>query len=223
LPAAGRPGSGAGNSEAKGAKMLWRSAPIISVAPCYPERRKELAMMIKADESALLVVDLQGKLLTLVQDWQRILDNVIWLVRVAQRIGVPVMATEQYPKGLGGTHPDLAALFPAGSLATKNHFSCVAANCLPGLPGAERPQVVVCGIESHVCVMQTSLDLAAAGKQVFVVADAVSSRSAEDKRWALERMRDAGIVVVTREMAAFEWLHVAGTELFREVSRDFLR
>jgi nicotinamidase-related amidase len=180
-------------------------------------------MLIKAEESALLVVDMQGKLLTLVQDWQRILDNAVWLVRVAQKIGVPVMATEQYPQGLGRTHPDLAALFPTGSLGEKNHFSCVAANCLPGLPGSERPQVVVCGIESHVCVMQTALDLAAAGKQVFVVADAVSSRSADDKRCALERMRGEGIRIVTREMAAFEWLHVAATPLFREVSRDFLR
>jgi nicotinamidase-related amidase len=180
-------------------------------------------MLIKADDSALLVVDMQGRLLTLVQDWQRILDNVMWLTRVAQRIGVPVMATEQYPKGLGRTHPELAALFPPGSLAGKNHFSCVAAQCLPGLPGAERRQVVVCGIESHVCVMQTSLDLAASGKEVFVVADAVSSRSAEDKHFALERMRHEGIRIVTREMAAFEWLHVAGTELFREVSRNFLR
>lgn len=180
-------------------------------------------MLIKAEESALLVVDLQGKLLTLVQDWQRILDNAIWLVRVAQKIGVPVMATEQYPKGLGRTHPDLAALFPDGALAEKNHFSCVAAGCLPGLAGAERKQVVVCGIESHVCVMQTVLDLAASGKEVFVVADAVSSRSAEDKHFALERMRQAGVRIVTREMVAFEWLHVAGTELFREVSRNFLR
>lgn len=180
-------------------------------------------MLIKADHSALLVVDMQGKLLTLVQDWQRILDNVVWLVRVAQKVGVPAMVTEQYPKGLGRTHPDLAALFAPASFAEKNHFSCVAAACLPGLPGAERRQVVVCGIESHVCVMQTALDLAAAGKEVFVVADAVSSRSAEDKRWALERMRHEGIRIVTREMVAFEWLHVAGTDLFREVSRDFLR
>jgi len=180
-------------------------------------------MLIKADDSALLVVDMQGRLLTLVQDWQRILDNVMWLTRVAQKIGVPVMATEQYPKGLGRTQPDLAALFPPGGLAEKNHFSCVAANCLAGLPGAERRQVVVCGIESHVCVMQTALDLAASGKEVFVVADAVSSRSPDDKHFALERMRHHGIGIVTREMAAFEWLHVAGTELFREVSRNFLR
>ena len=180
-------------------------------------------MLMKADDSALLVVDMQGKLLTLVHDWQRTLDNVMWLTRVAQTIGEPVMATEQYPKGLGTTQPDLAALLPPGSLAEKSHFSCVAANCLPGLPGAERRQVVICGIESHVCVMQTALELRWAGKEVFVVADAVSSRNPDDRHFALERMRHHGIEIVTREMACFEWLGQAGTDLFREVSRNFLR
>jgi nicotinamidase-related amidase len=182
-----------------------------------------MTMLMKADDSTLLVVDMQGKLLTLVDDWQRILDNVMWLTRVAQKIGVPVMATEQYPQGLGQTQPDLLALFPSGSVAEKNHFSCVAANCLHGLPGAERRQVVVCGIESHVCVMQTALDLRWAGKDVFVVADAVSSRNPDDKHFALERMRHHGIEIVTREMACFEWLHQAGTDLFRDISRNFLR
>jgi len=180
-------------------------------------------MLMKADESALLVVDMQGKLLTLVHDWQRTLDNVMWLTEVAQKIGVPVMVSEQYPKGLGKTQPDLAALFAPGSVAEKNHFSCVAANCLPGLPGSERRQVVVCGIESHVCVMQTALDLRWTGKEVFVVADAVSSRNPDDRHFALERMRSHGIEIVTREMACFEWLHQAGTPLFREISRNYLR
>jgi nicotinamidase-related amidase len=180
-------------------------------------------MLIHPDHSTLLVVDMQGKLLTLVHDWQRTLDAVIWLTRVAQKIGVPVMATEQYPKGLGKTQPDLAALFPPGSLAEKSHFSCVAAQCLPGLPGAERPQVVICGIESHVCVMQTALELRWAGKEVFVVADAVSSRNPDDRHFALERMRHHGIEIVTREMACFEWLQTAGTPLFRDISTNFLR
>lgn len=180
-------------------------------------------MLMKADDSALLVVDMQGKLLTLVDDWQRILDNVMWLTQVAQKIGVPVMVSEQYPKGLGRTQPDLAALFPPGAVAEKNHFSCVAADCLSGLAGAERRQVVVCGIESHVCVMQTALDLRAQGNDVFVVADAVSSRNPDDKRHALERMRQHGIEIVTREMACFEWLRQAGTDLFRDISKNFLR
>ncbi len=182
-----------------------------------------MAMLMRADDSVLLVVDMQGKLLTLVDDWQRVLDNVMWLTRVAQRIGVPAMLTEQYPKGLGRTQPDLAALFPPEAAAEKNHFSCVAGQCLDGLPGFDRKQVVVCGIESHVCVMQTCLDLRASGREVFVVAEAVSSRSADDKRFALERMRQHGIDIVTREMVCFEWLHQAGTDLFRDISKNFLR
>ncbi len=180
-------------------------------------------MLMKPDHSSLLVVDMQERLLPHVHDWQRTLDHVLWLVRVAQKIGVPVMASEQYPKGLGHTQADLAALLPQGSVAEKNHFSCVAAQCLPGLPGAERLQVVICGIEAHVCVLQTALELHDQGREVFVVADAVASRRPDDRSLALERMRDHGIAIVTREMACFEWLQQAGTPVFKDISVNFLR
>ncbi len=179
--------------------------------------------LVRADQSALLVVDLQERLLPHIHEWQRILGHVDWLVQVAQRLNVPVAVTEQYPKGIGHTHPQVAARVPTGSVGVKMHFSCVAGNCLPGLPGMERPQVVVCGIESHVCVLQTVLDLAAAGKQVFVVEEAVGSRDSQHKALALERMRQHGITIVCREMVAFEWLHVAGSDAFRDISKNFLR
>ncbi len=98
-----------------------------------------------------------------------------------------------------------------------------AAGCLPPLPGSDRRQWVVCGTESHVCVLQTVLQLRQDGKEVFVVEDAVGSRRPSDKALALERMRRHGIDVVSREMVAFEWLKRAGSDLFRAVSRDFLR
>lgn len=180
-------------------------------------------MLMKAEDSALLVIDAQSRLIPHIHDWQRIVENIAWLVEVAKKIGVPVMATEQYPKGIGPTHEDIAACLPPGSTAEKIHFSCVAGNCLDGLAGADRRQMIVCGTESHVCVLQTVLDLRAQGKEVFVVADAVGSRHPENKALALERMRAHGIDVVSREMVAFEWLHQAGTPLFREVSRDFLK
>jgi len=180
-------------------------------------------MLMNAHDSTLLVVDVQERLLPHIHDWQRLLENVTWLVRVAQKLGVPVMATEQYPKGIGPTHADVAALLPTGSIDEKTHFSCVAARCLTALPGHERRQVVVCGIESHVCVLQTVLDLRQNGKEVYVVADAVSSRRPADRELALERMRMHGVSVVSREMVAFEWLHEAATPLFREISRDFLK
>ncbi len=178
---------------------------------------------MRADQSALLVIDVQERLLPHIHDWQRVLEHCEWLVQVAQRLGVPVAATEQYPKGIGRLHPRLAQCLPAGATGEKIHFSCVAGNCLPGLPGMERPQIVVCGVESHVCVLQTVLDLAAAGKQVFVVAEAVGSRDPAHKALALERMRAQGVTIVCREMVAFEWLAAAGTAQFRDISKNFLK
>jgi nicotinamidase-related amidase len=180
-------------------------------------------MLMNADDSALLVIDAQERLLPHIHDWQRVLDNTLWLVRVAQRIGVPVMATAQYPKGLGHVHADVAALLPVGSIGEKMHFSCVAGACLDGLAGHDRRQMVVCGAESHVCVLQTVLDLRRSGKEVYVVEAAVGSRVPSDKALALERMRAAGAVIVSREMVAFEWLHQAGTPLFKEISREYLK
>lgn len=180
-------------------------------------------MLIDSERSGLLVVDIQDKLLHHVHDWQALLQNAIWLVRVARKVGVPVMATEQYPQGLGHTTAALLRELPEGAVADKVHFSCAAARCLPGLPGGDRPQVVICGMEAHVCVMQTAIELKLAGKEVFVVGDSVGSRNPADKACALERMRGYGIEIVSREMVAFEWLRQAGTPLFKEISLQFLR
>lgn len=179
-------------------------------------------MLIDADNSALLVVDVQERLLPAIHDGQACVDHVLWLLRVARRIGVPILACEQYPQGLGPTHAAVAAELPPDCMAEKIHFSAVAGGC-HGL-GREGPdQYVVCGTEAHVCVMQTVLELLAARRQVYVVEEAVGSRRPNDKALALARMREAGAVIVSREMVAFEWLRRAGTPLFREISRDFLR
>lgn len=180
-------------------------------------------MLMDRNDSVVLVVDIQERLLPHIDGWQRILDSAVWLVRVAQALGVPVMASEQYPKGLGHTHPELLRWLPAEAVGTKLHFSCAAARCLPGLPGADRRQVVVTGIESHVCVLQTALELRWQGREVFVVADAVGSRRGSDRELALARLRSHGVEIVSREMVAFEWLKQAGTEEFRSISSTFLR
>ena len=180
-------------------------------------------MLMTAEKSALLVVDVQERLLPHIHDWQVLRANVMWLVGVAKKMGVPIMASEQYPKGLGHTDAELLKLLPRETVVEKLSFSCVGDRCLSGLPGNDREQVVVCGIESHVCVLQTALDLAWQGKKVYVVADSVGSRDPENKALALARMRAHGIEVVGREMVAFEWLRKAGSPLFREVSHDFLR
>lgn len=180
-------------------------------------------MLIDRKFSTLLVVDVQERLLPAIHEAQRVLDNTIWLIRLAQRLGVPVAASEQYPRGLGHLHADLRGLLGPECIAEKLHFSCAAAQCLATLPGSDRLQVLLCGIESHVCVLQTALELRWQGKEVFLVADAVSSRNPVDKDLALARMRDHGVEIVSREMLAFEWLRQAGTEEFRDISTKFLR
>jgi nicotinamidase-related amidase len=180
-------------------------------------------MLIRAEASSLLVVDVQQKLVPAIHDGAALVERVVWLVRVAQRLGVPVAATEHYPAGLGPAVEALRALIPASAIAEKVHFSCAEARCLAGLPGADRRQVVIAGMEAHVCVMQSALGLFAEGRQVFVVADAVGSRDPDNRALALERLRDNGIDIVTREMVAYEWLGRGGTPQFRDVSREFLR
>lgn len=180
-------------------------------------------MLIKAEHSLLLLIDLQTRLAPAIHGIEAVLRHNRWLVEVARRLSLPVVATVQYPAGLGPMVPELAALVPPEKVVEKIHFSSVADGCLESLAEFSRRQVVLTGTESHVCVMQTALDLLALGKEVFVVAEAVGSRRPDDRELALERMRQEGCRIVSREMVAFEWLHKAGTETFRTVSREFLR
>ncbi len=180
-------------------------------------------MLIDAERSALLVIDLQTKMVPVLAEYEEVVANIVWLIRIAQKIGVPIAATEQYPKGLGPMVPKVRKLIPSSAIAAKTHFSAVAAQCLRKLPGHDRAQVVVVGAEAHVCVLQTALELLEDGKEVYVVADAIGSRHPVDRDMALTRMRDEGIRVVTREMVVFEWLGEAATPLFREISQEFFK
>ncbi len=181
-------------------------------------------MLMRAETSCLLVVDFQERLMPAIHDADRTLANGAWLIQIAQRLEVPVLASEQYPKGLGHTVAAIRELLPAEAFMEKLHFSCAAdRDCMRRIDALNREQMVIIGAEAHVCVLQTVLDLRAVGKEVYLVADAVSSRSPRDVELALERMRAEGVRVVSREMVAFEWLHQAGTDQFREISREFLR
>jgi len=180
-------------------------------------------VLIDAQRSLLLVIDFQERLLPVIHEHEHLLANVTWLIRVAQKIGVPVAAVEQYPQGLGRTVKGVRELLPDGAVAPKVHFSAVAAQCLANLPGADRAQIVLVGTETHVCLLQTALELLEEGKEVYVVADAVGSRRVADRDLALARMRQEGARIVTREMVVFEWLAEAATPLFRDVSKAFLR
>ncbi len=178
-------------------------------------------MLMRKDHATLLVVDVQDKLLPAVDKADAMLAACRWLVGVARDTALPVVFSEQYPKGLGHTHADLLAEYPGAPVVSKLHFSCVAGDCLPDSLLA-REQVIVCGMETHVCVLQTVLHLLAAGKQVYVVADAVGSRKESDRQLGLERMRQAGAVLVSREMVLFEMQEAAGSELFKSLSKRYL-
>lgn len=181
-------------------------------------------MLIDARKSCLLVVDVQERLLPAIHEVERVVENVAWLMSVASELEVPILVSEQYPRGLGHTAPELRELIPEGALMEKLHFSCAAApECRDRILGLEREQIVLAGLEAHVCVLQTALGLLREGCEVYVVADAVGSRRPRSAELGLERMRDEGARVVDREMVAFEWLGRAGTDQFRDLSRRFLR
>jgi len=180
-------------------------------------------MRIRAQTSCLLIIDIQERLFPAIDQHAELAAHALWLQQVAQRIGVPVLLTEQYSKGLGPTIASLRAEHAPEAIVEKLHFSAVSEGELLQRPGAERQQFIVCGSEAHVCVLQTVLDLLEQGRTVFVVAEAVGSRQPSDKLLALQRMQQAGAVIVSREMVAFEWLGQAGSELFRSISREFIR
>lgn len=180
-------------------------------------------MLIRAQDSTLLIIDIQERLFPAIDGNTALAEHSAWLMQVAERIGVPVLLTEQYSKGLGPTVAALRDGVAEEAIIEKLHFSAARDGELFKRPGGERKQFVICGTETHICVLQTVLDLVARGNQVFVVEEAVGSRRASDKALGLARMQQGGASIVSREMVAFEWMEQAGTDLFRSVSREFIR
>jgi nicotinamidase-related amidase len=181
-------------------------------------------MLIQAERSCLLVIDLQEKLMAAIPDSQQVIANSAWLIQIATRLEIPLLASEQYPRGLGYTVPAVRELLPESVMMEKTCFSCTAEPaCRQRIDSCKREQWILVGAETHVCVLQTALGLLESGKAVYVVADGTASRRSQDAETALARLRAEGVRVVTREMVAFEWLHRAGTEQFREISQRFLK
>jgi nicotinamidase-related amidase len=181
-------------------------------------------VLIKAENSCLLVIDMQEKLLAAIPESQTVIANTAWLIQITKRLEVPILMSEQYPKGLGHTVENLRGLVPQSAIMEKVCFSCTEEpTCVPRLDACAREQFILVGIEAHVCVLQTALGLLKSGRQVYVVADGTASRHALDAELAIARLRAEGVRIVTREMVAFEWLQQAGTEQFREISRNFLK
>jgi nicotinamidase-related amidase len=176
-------------------------------------------MLLERNKSQLLMVDVQERLLPAMSDPALVVKNGGRLLEAARTLAVPVVVSEQYPTGLGRTVPDLANLAPANAVHEKMEFSCFSNPALrAALSGAGR-QTVIFGIEAHVCVLQTALEMATASLDVTVVVDAIGSRAAESKEIALRRLQDARVRLATTEMVLFEWLRRAGTPEFKIVSR----
>lgn len=181
--------------------------------------RHELAL--RRESTGLLVVDVQEAFRPVIDGFDQMVHATTQLVRGFGVLGRPVVVSEQYPKGLGATVPELAEHLPAGTVvAPKLRFSAVGVGQIDdAIATSGCRSWVLAGIETHVCVAQTALDLLAAGHRVQVAADAVSSRSPVNRSVALERLRDAGAQITCAEMALFEMLVEAGTEEFTAISK----
>jgi len=179
-------------------------------------------MLLARDKSQLLIVDVQEKLLGAISGKDRVVERCVRLVRAARMLNVPITLSEQYPQGLGPTvDPIRKAFANDGLVVDKVEFSCLKSEPLRErlheLRRQGRSQVVIGGIEAHVCVTQTAIDLEAQGFEAFVVADATGSRAKASRKLALERLLNAGVDIVDSEMVLFEWLERAGTPEFKEL------
>lgn len=173
-------------------------------------------MLIRRDASLLLVVDLQEKLLPAIFEGERVIRNSVRLLQGAQQLGVPSFVAEHCASSIGPIVPEIRNATVSPIFFAKTHFSSAAEpGVLDLLRATGRRQVVLVGIECHVCVLQTAFGLHEAGFEVFLAADATSSRTPENHDAGVARMRAGGIHVATTEMVLFEWLHRAATDEFR--------
>jgi len=175
---------------------------------------------LEVEQCALLVVDMQEKLLPPIWEKERLVRNVQLLIRLAGILKIPALVTTQYAKGLGNTLPGIASLLPDTPPIDKQIFSCfgseVFCSLLKRLPG-QRTTVLLCGMEAHICVMQTALGALREGYLVHVASDAVSSRTELNWRIGLDRMRAAGAILSSAEMMTYELLRSSGAPAFREL------
>ncbi|WP_131781439.1 hydrolase [Legionella gresilensis] len=181
-------------------------------------------MLLRKDDSCLLLIDVQEKLIPLIENNESVVERCQWLLRLANDLAVPCLVSEQYPRGLGPTLGSLKTLTSQNTIIEKVHFACSGEPTFKQhLNEINKKQLILIGIEAHVCVLQTALALVAEDYEVFIVVDAVGSRKALDKKYALKRMQQLGITLLTSEMVFFEWVEQAGTPLFKTLSSTYLK
>ena len=176
-------------------------------------------MLMKRDDSLLLIIDVQERLAPAMDSPREVITGCAKLIGVARRLGVPFIITEQYPKGLGPTMADLrqAAGDDAGYLS-KTEFSCARnKEIMNNIKKSGKKQIIIAGIESHICVLQTAIALLNAGHKVFVVKDACASRDSDEFKAGIAYMKDAGAKIVTTEIALFELLKSSKHPMFKPV------
>ena len=180
---------------------------------------------LQRDRAALLVIDIQGRLCTAMHPdrLRQVRKNTVRLIEGAKILGLPIFVTEQYPRGMGPTVPDIAAALPENQkIYEKLHFSCCGVpEFMDALQGSKRDQIIVAGMETHVCVFQTVRDLLVRNvvRSVFVVQDAVISRTEQNERIGLSQMGEVGAVRTGTETVLFDLLQVAGTPEFKAISK----
>jgi len=178
------------------------------------------AHILGRKNTALVIVDLQEKFIPVIQNADEIVQNTLRCTLTFQMFSMPVLVTEQYPQGLGSTVAVIRNQFPVLDVQEKVEFSCLQNGDFRKKISEVKPQnVVLCGVESHVCIEQTALDLLAAGYAVYVVVDAVGARRSIDHATAIEKMKLLGIIPVTTEMVLFELAEKAGTQSFKNIQR----
>ena len=177
--------------------------------------------LLKVDLSQLLIVDVQTRLIGVMPegDVAACLKQSGILAQAAALLAVPIILTEQYPKGLGHTDPALMAQLSGVTPVEKTAFSCLAEAKVKRQLSRDRSQIVLAGMEAHICILQTALDLMAAGKQVHVAEDAIISRSPNNKANAVARLREAGCIISNTESIVFEWLGRAEGDAFKKISQ----
>lgn len=174
--------------------------------------------MLKREETVLVMIDFQEKLFQVMQDKEPLLKNALKIIQGAQALGIPVLWTEQNPKGMGATLPEIADLLKETEPIGKMGFSCCENDLfMEKLKALNRRQILTGGIETHICVYQTAADLVKRGYEVEILADVVSSRTSENRQIGLQKIKDAGAFVTSVETALFELLKTAESEDFRPI------
>lgn len=176
--------------------------------------------MLDKEDAVLLIIDIQERLAVVMKEKENVVKNCRHLIELAKMINLPIVVTEQYPKGLGRTVPELQSAIPDYKPIEKIAFNCCGEPAfLAELRKLGKKKLIVCGMETHICVLQTTVGLLRDGFMPHVVQDAICSRTEENGKTGIEFMRNAGAVVTCTETVLFQLLKVAGTEDFKKISQ----